>query len=49
MSEFAMKILEVTFVAVIVYLVATNARGVTEVIRALSSAYVAAVRTLQGR
>lgn len=43
------KILEITFVLILVYLVVKNAQGFGSVIRNIGSVYGSSVRALQGR
>jgi hypothetical protein len=43
------RILEITFVLVMAYLVIANAENFSRAIGAIGSVYVGAVRTLQGR
>lgn len=43
------RILEITFVLVLAYLVIANASNFSKAITALGSVYVGAVKTLQGR
>ncbi len=43
------RILEITFVLVMAYLVIANAGNFSVAIRSIGSVYVGAVRTLQGR
>jgi hypothetical protein len=43
------RILEITFVLVMAYLVIANAGNFATAIRALGSVYIGSVRTLQGR
>lgn len=43
------KILEITFVLVLVFLVITNANGFSSAVRAIGGVYSSAVKTLQGR
>lgn len=43
------KILESTFLLILVFLVLTNALGFDTVISAIGNVYMGAVRTLQGR
>jgi hypothetical protein len=43
------KIFEITFVAVVLYLVLTRAEGFSQSIRAIGSVYTAGVKALQGR
>lgn len=43
------KILEITFVSIVLYLVLKNASGFTNSVGALSDAYVSGVKALQGR
>lgn len=47
--QLANRILEVTLTVLIVYYVATQARGISQVISSLGSVYIGAVKTLQGR
>lgn len=49
MNETVQKVLEITFVAVIVYLVSSNWVGFTAVINAVGSNSSAYVKTLQAR
>lgn len=43
------RVLEITFVAVLLFLVVTNADGFARVTTAIGSVYSQSVRTLQGR
>ncbi len=43
------RILEITFVAIMAYLVIANAGNFSTAIKALGSVYIGAVKTLQGR
>lgn len=43
------RVLEITFVSVLVFLVLTNANGFDTVTSAISNLYINAVKTLQGR
>lgn len=43
------RIIEVTFLLVLAYLVVSNAGGFSIAMNGLASAYTSAVRTLQGR
>jgi hypothetical protein len=43
------RILEITFVLVLAYLVIANANNFSIAIRSIGGVYVGAVRTLQGR
>jgi hypothetical protein len=43
------RILEITFVLVLAFLVIANADNFSKAIRAVGSVYIGAVRTLQGR
>jgi hypothetical protein len=43
------RILEITFVAIVLYLVLSNAKGFSSALSSLSNAYTSGVKTLQGR
>lgn len=43
------RVIEVTFLLVLAYLVVANADGFSTAIRAMGNTYTGAVRTLQGR
>ena len=42
-------LMEITFVLIVVFLVLSRPQGFSTTVRSLSSAYVGAVKTLQGR
>jgi len=48
-SIYGEGLIEATFTAILLYLVLTRAEGFSSVVRSLSSAYVGAVKALQGR
>lgn len=43
------KILEITFVLIIIFLVVNNASGFSSVVRSIGSVYGSSVKVLQGR
>lgn len=43
------RVLEVSFTLILVYLVLSRASGFSNVVRSIGSAYVEAVKALQGR
>ena len=43
------RVIEVTFTLILAYLVLSNARGFSNVIRSVGSVYTGSVRALQGR
>jgi hypothetical protein len=43
------RILEITFVLVLIYLVASNAQGFSQVVKSIGSVYTESVRALQAR
>lgn len=49
LSETVGRILEITFVAVILYLILANAFGFSSIVTSLGNVYVKSVGALQGR
>ena len=49
MNETVGKVLEITFILVLMYLVLTNGSGFSSAVASVGSGYTSAVRTLQGR
>lgn len=43
------RILEITFVAIVLYLVLTNSSGFSKAITSIGNTYVSGVKALQGR
>lgn len=49
MKDTVGKVLEITFILVLMYLVLTNGNAFSQVVSSIGSVYTSSVKTLQGR